>query len=570
MSGGFNVGGLITGLDSNSLIEQLIQLERQPILRIQERIAGLEAQRTAVTDVRTQLQSLRTLSQDFRFNSIFEQFESPSSDESVLTATVEGTAPVVGSYDIDVTQLASATLASSSGVLGSAINPNAPLDSSGISTAVTAGDFTINGQTFTIDPTTQSLNQVLGIINASSAGVVATYDAVTDAVTFENATPGDTSIINFGAGDDDSNFLDAIGVNEATQSTGTNGSTVAMSTRNLGAIDAGSLLSAASFAGGAATSGSFFINGVQINVDVNTETVSSILGAINDSDAGVTASYDTANDTIRVVSDTLGSRTVSFISGTSNFLDMTNLTTAVQEAGNDAQFTLNGGSVQTRNTNEISDAIGGVVLSFQSVGTSTVTVSTDDEAIVESVQEFIDEFNASFSILHEQTQSGAAAENDLSLRIIQNFLQSTIFSDVAGLGGEHNNMLDIGISSGDVFDSEGIFQLQLDEDSFLEALRDDRGGVEQIFSNTDQTGVGDLFEDYLEDATSFQGFLNERIRGGGIIDDQIESFNTRIDNLERRVAATEARLRRQFSRLEVLSSTYQQQSAALSGLSIGF
>jgi flagellar hook-associated protein 2 len=271
-----------------------------------------------------------------------------------------------------------------------------------------------------------------------------------------------------------------------------------------------------------------------------------------------------------VVSDTLGSRTVSFISGTSNFLDMTNLTTAVQEAGNDAQFTLNGGSVQTRNTNEISDAIGGVVLSFQSVGTSTVTVSTDDEAIVESVQEFIDEFNASFSILHEQTQSGAAAENDLSLRIIQNFLQSTIFSDVAGLGGEHNNMLDIGISSGDVFDSEGIFQLQLDEDSFLEALRDDRGGVEQIFSNTDQTGVGDLFEDYLEDATSFQGFLNERIRGGGIIDDQIESFNTRIDNLERRVAATEARLRRQFSRLEVLSSTYQQQSAALSGLSIGF
>ncbi len=570
MSGGFNVGGLITGLDSNSLIEQLIQIERQPIIRIQERIAGLEEQRTAVTDVRTQLQTLRTLSQDFRFNSIFEQFESPSSDESVLTATVEGVAPVVGSYDIDVTQLASATLASSSGVLGSAINPNAPLDSSGISTAVSAGDFTINGQTFTIDPTTQSLNQVLGIINASSAGVVATYDAVTDAVTFENATPGDTSIINFGAGDDDSNFLDAIGVNGATQSTGGTGSTVATSTRNLGAIDAGSLLSAASFAGGAATSGSFFVNGVQINVDVNTETVSSILGAINDSDAGVTASYDTANDTIRVVSDTLGSRTVSFISGTSNFLDVTNLTTAVQEAGNDAQFTLNGGPVQTRNTNEVSDAIGGVVLSFLSVGTSTVTVSSDEEAIVESVQEFIDEFNASFTILHEQTRSGAAVENDLSLRIIQNFLQSTIFSDVAGLGGEHNNMLDIGISSGDVFDSESVFHLQLDEDSFLEALRDDRAGVERIFSNTDQTGVGDLFEDYLEDATSFQGFLNERIRGGGIIDDQIESFNTRIDNLERRVAATEARLRRQFNRLEVLSSTYQQQSAALSGLGVGF
>ena len=33
MASGFSVGGLITGLDSNTIITQLIQIERQPITR---------------------------------------------------------------------------------------------------------------------------------------------------------------------------------------------------------------------------------------------------------------------------------------------------------------------------------------------------------------------------------------------------------------------------------------------------------------------------------------------------------------------------------------------------------
>lgn len=570
MGGLFSAGGLITGLDSNNLIRQLMQLERRPILRFEARIERLETQRDAIRDLRTQLLTLRNRAQDFRFDLVFDQFQADASEETVLTAAVEGSNPSLGSFQIQVTQLASATVATSSAVLGSAINPAAALDSSGLGTAVQAGTFTINGVSFTVDPTTDTLNGLLATINGSAAGVTATYDGVTDTVTIANTAGGDTSIINFGAGGDTSNFLDAIRVEDATQSTGGGGSTEVTSTRNLGSIDPSSTLNAVSFAGGAVTAGSFQINGVAITVDPTTDALSDIIGRINNSDAGVTASYDTATDTIRVVSDTLGSRTIGFTSGTSNFLDVTNLAGAVQSAGNDAQFTVDGGPVQTRNTNEVVDAIGGVTLNLLSVGTSTVTVSGDDDPIVEDIQAFVDAYNESISKIKDLTGNEGDLRGDGGMRIIETFLRSTIFSLVSGLSGDFTSLLNIGISTGDAFDPSQPMQLVLDADKFREALREDPDNVAALFSNDAETGIGDLLFAYLDDLTGTMGPLNDRSKAHGSIDRQITRFNDQIANVERRLEQREIRLRAQFGRLEQIANGFQIQGAFLASLSVGF
>jgi flagellar hook-associated protein 2 len=570
MSGGFSVGGLITGLDSNSIIRQLIQLERQPILRLQDRISILTQRQTAVRDLRTTLTTLRNSAQDFRFNNIFGQFAATSSEESVLNAAISGQSPVSGSYSVNVIQLASATVATSSATLGSAIDPNATLANSGITTDIEAGTFSINGVQFTVDPTTDSLDSILSAINSSGAGVNATYNATTDRVTITNTAANDTSVINFGATDDNSNLLEVIRVNQATQTTGTGGSTEVSSTRNLGAINPSEELNTVSFAGGAITSGSFRINGISINVDASVDSLSEVLGRINDSDAGVIASYDASTDTIRVVSKTLGSRTVNFASDSSNFLNVTNLATATQTAGNDSQFTINGGATLTRNTNAVADAIGGVTLNLQSVGASTVTVSVDDDAILEDVQEFVDEFNASVAAIRELVGQGGLLENDSSIRFIENFLRTNIFSSIPGISGTFKTLTEIGITTGNSFESGSISELQIDEDAFREALRTNRGNVEDLFSNSGKTGIGDIFFSYLDEATSSKGFLNERVRSNGIFDQQIQSLNDQIDRLEGRVALREQRLRLQFSKLEQLSATYQSQGAALSAIGGGF
>ena len=569
MSGTFSTGGLISGLDSNTLIQQLLQLERQPINRFQLRIDELETRQTALRDLRTQLTTLRNRLQDFRLNNLFSQFTSSSSDSDVLTSSVSGSNPVTGSFNLEVLQLASASTASSGSAIGAAINTTAALDSSGIAAEITAGTYTINGVAFTVDPTANSLQDVLNAINGSAAGVTASYNATTDKVTIANTTAGDTSIINFGATDDDSNLLDVLSVTQGTQSTNGSGSTEVLGTRRLGAIDAGIQLDQANYANGAITAGSFSINGISISIDPTEDSLLDIAARISDSDAGVQASYDGTTDTLRLTSNTLGSRTIRFgaAGDTSNFLNVVSLDTAVQTAGKDSQFTLDGGPVQTRNANEVSDVISGVTLGFQSTGTSSVTVSTDSDAIVEDVSTFITEFNPSVSQLRGLTANEGALAGDSSIRQIDNFLLGNIFGIVSGISGDFSSLLEIGISTGDDFDASSTPTLQLDEDAFREALRNDRESVKSLFTNTGGTGVADVLFGYLNDVSSYSGFLNERSKANGGIDTQIRGLNDQIDRYQRRLDQKEVRLRRQFLNLERLSAGFQNQASALSGLS---
>ncbi len=565
---GFTAGGLISGLDSNSIISQLMAIERQPITRMNTQISALKSQQQAVRDVRTQLMTLRNRAQDFRLNNIFSSFQTSTSDASVATATASSSNPVTGTFDLNVTQLATATAATSSSVLGAVINPAASLSASGITTSIQDGSFSINGTQFTLAAGTQTLNQVLTAINSSAAGVTATYDAVSDKVTIANTAPGNVSVINFGASADTSNFLSVLGVKGSTQSTNGSGSTSVTSSSHLGALSPSVKLNTLNFASGAVTSESFTINGVTISVDPTTDSMSDVIGRINASDAGVTASFDTTTDGVRIVSKTLGSRTVNFgAGGTNNFLKVTHLDDATQTAGKDAQFTVNGGAAQTRNSNEFSDAIAGVTVRLLSVGTSTLSINSDDTAIIESVKKFLDEFNTTTDKLRAATATGGDLKSDSSISTVESYLRSNVFANVSGVSGTFKNLIDIGISTGQDFNSSTTPKLELDEEKFRKALLDDRTNVQDLFANTGKTGIGDLLYDYLDTAVGTTGFLNERSKANGTIDRQVQEVNDRITSMESRLVLRESRLRQQFTQLEQMSAGFQNQASAISRLS---
>ncbi len=111
MSSSFSVGGLMTGLDTGSIVSQLMAIERQPVTRLQNQIKALNSQKSAIGELRTQLQTLRAKIQDFRLLGVFSQYTATTSDNKVLTASISGPNPVVGSYAVNVTQMASATVA---------------------------------------------------------------------------------------------------------------------------------------------------------------------------------------------------------------------------------------------------------------------------------------------------------------------------------------------------------------------------------------------------------------------------------------------------------------------------
>lgn len=568
MSGPISAGGLITGLDSESLIRSLLQLERQPINRLQQRIGRLEKEQEAVRGLRTTLQTLRNSTQDFRFNDIFDSFAATSSTPEVLKASITSDSPVTGAFAINVQQLATATQAVSDGFVGGPIDTGAALDSSGITKTITAGEFFINGVQFSVDPAADSLDDLLSAINGSAAGVTATYDATSDTVSIANSTAGDGSFINFGSVDSTSNLLNVLNLSSATQSPDGGGTNTVTSTRNLGAIDPAVALNSSNFRDGAVTAGTFSVNGIAIAVDPATQSIYDVLRDINESDAGVTANYDTATDTIRVVSDTLGSPTVNFGSAgdTSNFLDVVNLDTAVQTAGKDTQFTVNGGPVQTRNSNTVDDAIGGVSLNLQSVGASTVNVSNDDDATVEEISGFVEAFNTALSEIRNLTGSEGALRGDGGIRAIGSFLLNNIFDRVSGLNGDFESLLDIGISGGDDFNAETGLQLNLNEERFRAALQSDRANVRDLFANDGKTGIADTLFEFLDATAASGGFLHQRARSNGSLDQQIQTANDQIARIEDRLLMKENRLRRQFTNLEQLSAGFQNQASALSGI----
>ncbi|HTD36665.1 MAG TPA: flagellar filament capping protein FliD [Candidatus Limnocylindrales bacterium] len=93
------------------------------------------------------------------------------------------------------------------------INVGATLNTAGnagFATAVTAGNFTINGVVFKVDPTVNNLNDVIQQINSSSAGVIASYDAAGDRIILTSKTSGPQGI-SLGQSGDTSNFLQAAG-----------------------------------------------------------------------------------------------------------------------------------------------------------------------------------------------------------------------------------------------------------------------------------------------------------------------------------------------------------------------
>ena len=91
-------------------------------------------------------------------------------------------------------------------------------NNAGFATAVTSGTFTINGVQFTVDATKNTLSDIITQINASAAGVTATYNPSNSSIELTSKTPGPTSIL-LGASSDTSNFLTAAGITSASGAT---------------------------------------------------------------------------------------------------------------------------------------------------------------------------------------------------------------------------------------------------------------------------------------------------------------------------------------------------------------
>jgi flagellar hook-associated protein 2 len=99
--------GLVSGINSKDIIDQLMAIEAQPKDRLKTRIDEIDQQRLAYADLSTRLTTLRLSASVLKKPSSFTASAATSSDEDVLTATAAKGA-AVGSYQFRVARLVTA------------------------------------------------------------------------------------------------------------------------------------------------------------------------------------------------------------------------------------------------------------------------------------------------------------------------------------------------------------------------------------------------------------------------------------------------------------------------------
>lgn len=99
------IGGLATGLDTNSLISQLMQAERKPIERLQRDRSFLRTRLTAFTDFDKRLKDLLTKAEGLNSAKKLVANKATAASEEFFKVSASATA-MQGSYNINVVSLA--------------------------------------------------------------------------------------------------------------------------------------------------------------------------------------------------------------------------------------------------------------------------------------------------------------------------------------------------------------------------------------------------------------------------------------------------------------------------------
>lgn len=531
----FNVGGLVSGLDTNTMVDQLTAIEQQKVTAIQTKQSTKQVQLTALGTLQGMLSTLSSKASNLSTLDSFSLFKSTSSDETVATIGGSGEG-IQGNIGVNVRQMATSWKVASksmadqisdlgaSGTLTiskSAAAIKADSSSSTISVSISKGD---------------TLKDVASKINAASGtGVTA-------------------AIVSFGTGD---TRLMLNGVDEGNQSFTMSESSGGNVMSTLGLTNSNSTrtsdFSLRLAAGGAATTtsklGSLYTGIGANNVGANdslsldwsngTDNASTTLtaGDFVDSSTGqpkTDMSQVTVGDIASYMSNAMGVSvsinssgrlvasdpnggnidfSLSMGSGSTGTIPLGGSSSQtswanVLQQGQNAFYTMNGLSMMSQ-TNSDSTTLNGATIKLHKVSEDTtsetqLTLNRDTATIQQNVQSFLDSYNVAMKYIKDNTASTVSTTKDAngttvnkvtpgtlsydaSVDNLKSQLHSMITSPVPGLSSKtsYDSLAAIGVTT-----DKDTGNLTIDETKFQKALSVDFDGVRRLFANSGWTDNG--------------------------------------------------------------------------------
>ena len=230
MGSDMKLTGLASGFDWQPIVDQLIELERTSVKRLEREKQGNNNKVSELGTLKSQLDTLKGAANALSDESLFRarKVSVDPNTNSLFSATAEAGA-ITGDFDIKVHSKATKTIMSSENRtfsrLSGGLNLNDRLIDLPIQTKISAGTFTIAGRTFSITSASTTLQDIMNDINTSFNGtngvnpesdlshITLEYDSSTDKFyldTGELASHSNQKLPILGSPTDTSNFLHAV------------------------------------------------------------------------------------------------------------------------------------------------------------------------------------------------------------------------------------------------------------------------------------------------------------------------------------------------------------------------
>ena len=315
--------------------------------------------------------------------------------------------------------------------------------------------------------------------------------------------------------------------------------------------------------------GEFKINGETFKID-NTTTMGQLINSINTNlNANVKALYNSVTGTFTLTSTETGANDIEIEEISSNFISTVGIDNKDNLImGKDAKFKINGEELtSSSNTVKAEDSgIYGLTLTLKKVtnneadtstnainGPITVSVAQDTETITTAVKDIINSINEVITQTDTQTKTGGTLAYDSSLISVRNSIRNIASMQYNNLS-TYKTLNSIGISTGSIgaSTSSDTTKLQLDEDAFLDALKNNPSEVQSLLQNF----VENLEIQIKKVNDSTQGYFAVKTKS---IDDQISTLNDTIDRKKLSLEAYETNLTTRFTNMDLMISQMKSQ-----------
>jgi flagellar hook-associated protein 2 len=101
-----SISGLSSGIDTATIIDQLMSIERQPQTRLQTQVTVSAARKSALSDIQTRLKNLQLAAQDLKSVSLWANKQTVDINDSTKAAVSLNGSAGTGTYSVEASKLA--------------------------------------------------------------------------------------------------------------------------------------------------------------------------------------------------------------------------------------------------------------------------------------------------------------------------------------------------------------------------------------------------------------------------------------------------------------------------------